>query len=55
MVNRSQLQEVDWTCAAEPNVFGFICCAGESAAWLLVPPRDRWTRDRYHLNPKKSV
>ena len=33
--------QVDWTHAAQPNVFGFIRCAGGSAAWPLVPARDR--------------
>lgn len=41
LVNRGQMQEVDWTRAREPNVFGFIRCTDESGAWLPVPARDR--------------
>jgi hypothetical protein len=37
LVNRGQLPEVDWTRAAQPNVFGFIRCAGGSAAWPPGP------------------
>lgn len=40
LVNRGQLQEVDWTRPAEPDAIGFIRCSGESA-WPPVPARDR--------------
>lgn len=49
MVNRGQRQEVDWRRAAEPNMF-LDSFAARVSPPHGSPPRDRWTRDRYHLN-----
>jgi len=48
MVNRGRLQKVDWTRAAQPNVFGFIRCAGGSAAW--PPGPGAWPVDSQPLS-----